>query len=264
MFRELEVPFLNQSADILHRAGKLCIHHACGHVLHLLKDFGTTRIDGFDGPAAPPVGNTTVAQARGGLGESIVIMPFTEEYAMKSGDPTQCADHPQYVRRGGFTRQFRGGCCRAAGRSSRIVVAGGGQSKEAFTHVRLTNSERRLVMKKYRAGAVGLSRGRGLVHALATHPDVEITALCDLDQGTLAHQAEVFGVPDKQLYTQYHDFVNAPMDIVMVATPIGYHAEQTIKAMETGKHVLCEQTAAYTVEDCERHRQHGQAHRQAT
>ena len=87
MFRELEVPFLNKSADILHQADKLCIHHACGHVSHLLEDFRSTRIDGFDGPAAPPVGNTTVARAREALGDDIVIMPFTEEYAMKSGDP---------------------------------------------------------------------------------------------------------------------------------------------------------------------------------
>lgn len=87
MFRELEVDFLNKSAEVMHRAGKLFIHHACGHVLHLLKDFRDTEIDGFDGPAAPPVGNTTVAQAREGMGDRIVIMPFTEEYGMKSGDP---------------------------------------------------------------------------------------------------------------------------------------------------------------------------------
>jgi uroporphyrinogen-III decarboxylase len=87
MFRELEVPFLNQTADILHAADKLCIHHACGHVEQLLEDFQQTRIDGFDGPAAPPVGNTTVARAREGLGPGIAIMPFAEEYAMKSNDP---------------------------------------------------------------------------------------------------------------------------------------------------------------------------------
>jgi predicted dehydrogenase len=42
------------------------------------------------------------------------------------------------------------------------------------------------------------------------------------------------------------------VDIIVVATPIEYHAEQSIAAMESGKHVLCEQTAAYTVDDCER------------
>jgi hypothetical protein len=87
MFRELELPFLRQSAEIMHAQGKFYIHHACGHVLDLLGDFRGSGIDGFDGPAAPPVGNTTVAQAQEGLGRDIVIMPFTEETALRSGDP---------------------------------------------------------------------------------------------------------------------------------------------------------------------------------
>jgi len=40
------------------------------------------------------------------------------------------------------------------------------------------------------------------------------------------------------------------MDIVIIATPIHHHAEQTIESLESGKHVLCEQTAAYTVGQC--------------
>lgn len=107
-------------------------------------------------------------------------------------------------------------------------------------------------MAKYKAGAVGLSRGGGLINALATHPDVEIAALCDLNESTLAHLAASFEVPDTQLYTEFHHFVNAPVDIVVVATPIEYHAEQSIEAMENGKHVLCEQTVAYTIDDCAR------------
>jgi predicted dehydrogenase len=107
-------------------------------------------------------------------------------------------------------------------------------------------------MIKWKAGAVGLSRGGGLANALATHPDVEIAALCDLDQELLAGKGAEFRVPDAHLYSQFHEFVNAPVDIIVVATPIEYHAEQSIAAMESGKHVLCEQTAAYTVDDCER------------
>ena len=87
MFRELEIPYLNRIADILHAQGKFCIHHACGHVLHLMEDFGTTRIDGLDGPAPPPVGNTTVAQARERMGDSIVLMPMSDWPALETGDP---------------------------------------------------------------------------------------------------------------------------------------------------------------------------------
>jgi predicted dehydrogenase len=107
-------------------------------------------------------------------------------------------------------------------------------------------------MSKLRAGVVGLSRGSSLVAALAGHPDVEIVALCDMDQATLEEQGRAIHVPDSGLYSKYHDFVNAPLDIVVIATPIEYHAQQSIMAMENGKHVLCEQTAAYTVDDCER------------
>jgi predicted dehydrogenase len=42
------------------------------------------------------------------------------------------------------------------------------------------------------------------------------------------------------------------MDAVVIATPIGLHAEHTLKALESRRHVLCEQTAAYTLADCER------------
>ena len=41
-------------------------------------------------------------------------------------------------------------------------------------------------MAKWKAGIVGLHRGGGLLRALATHPDVEIAALCDLNQEVLA------------------------------------------------------------------------------
>jgi len=107
-------------------------------------------------------------------------------------------------------------------------------------------------MAKYKAGAVGLSRGGGVVDALATHPDVEIAALCDLDEELLAERGAKYGLADTQMYTAFHEFVDTPVDIIVVATPIEYHAEQCIEAMENGKHVLCEQTAAYTIDDCER------------
>ena len=106
-------------------------------------------------------------------------------------------------------------------------------------------------MKKWRVGIVGLSRGRGLVRVFSGHPQIEVAALCDLNEERLAETDEAFGLPDTALFTDFGEFLNAPTDIVMIATPIPFHAEQTIQSVESGKHVLCEQTAAYTLEDCE-------------
>ena len=87
MFRDLEVPFLNKAADIMHAKGKFFIHHACGHVFHILEDIRSTHIDVLDGPYAPPLGDTTVAQARQGLGTNIVITPPIDDETMQSNDP---------------------------------------------------------------------------------------------------------------------------------------------------------------------------------
>ncbi|MHB8995323.1 MAG: Gfo/Idh/MocA family protein [Armatimonadota bacterium] len=106
-------------------------------------------------------------------------------------------------------------------------------------------------MRKLNVGIVGLRRGRGFVSLFAAHPQLNVTALCDLNPETLADLGQAFELPDAALYNDFDQFLNAPMDIVMIATPIRFHAEQTIKALKAGKHVMCEQTAAYTVRDCE-------------
>jgi predicted dehydrogenase len=106
-------------------------------------------------------------------------------------------------------------------------------------------------MRKWRVGIVGLSRGRGFVSVFSAHPRVEVGALCDISEETLAQTGAAFGLSDRQLFTRFEDFLNAPIDIVIVATPIAFHASQSIESMQAGKHVLCEQTAAYTVADCE-------------
>ena len=107
-------------------------------------------------------------------------------------------------------------------------------------------------MKKWKVGIVGLSRGKGFVRVFSGHPQIEVAALCDLDEGKLTETGEAFGLSDDAFFTDFDAFVNAPIDIVMIATPIPFHADQTVKSVESGKHVLCEQTAAYSLEECEK------------
>ncbi len=107
-------------------------------------------------------------------------------------------------------------------------------------------------MKKLKIGIVGLRRGNGFVGVFSHHPEVEVAALCDIDPKVLADTGKAFNLPDSSLYLKYDDFVNAPLDIVMIATAIPYHTDQTVKALESGKHVLCEQTVAYTFQECQK------------
>jgi predicted dehydrogenase len=106
-------------------------------------------------------------------------------------------------------------------------------------------------MKKWQVGIVGLSRGRGFVNVFAAHPRVQVTALCDIDATRLQETGRAFKLPDAALYPRFDDFLGGDVEIVMIASPIAFHAEQTIRSLESGRHVLCEQTAAYTLADCE-------------
>jgi predicted dehydrogenase len=100
----------------------------------------------------------------------------------------------------------------------------------------------------YRVGVSGLRRGVGLARMFDVMPDCQVTALCDIDESTLNRVGEQF--PRAQRFTDYGDMLKSGLDIVMVATPIPVHKEQTIAALEAGCHVLQEVTLADTLESC--------------
>lgn len=107
-------------------------------------------------------------------------------------------------------------------------------------------------MQKLKIGIVGLGLRKVFLRLLAVQPEVEITALCDLNQEVLSETGKAFNLTDDKLFVKYDDFINAPLDAVIVATPIPCHTDHTVKALESGKHVLCEQTVAYTFEECQK------------
>lgn len=107
-------------------------------------------------------------------------------------------------------------------------------------------------MKKYKVGMVGVGRATAYGHIFANHPDTEVVSLCDMNQDILAQNGADFGLSDNCLFDNYDDFLNSDVDIVVLGTPIPFHAEQTIKALDAGKHVLCEVTASNNITDCQR------------
>jgi predicted dehydrogenase len=107
-------------------------------------------------------------------------------------------------------------------------------------------------MSKLRVGLVGAGRGTAYGSQFRNHPRTEVSAVCDVNPEILEEMRSTFGLNSSQAFQNYDDFVKADLDIVFLGTPMPFHAEQAIKALENGKHVLSELTMATTVKDCER------------
>ncbi|HEX7526369.1 MAG TPA: Gfo/Idh/MocA family oxidoreductase, partial [Gaiellaceae bacterium] len=77
-----------------------------------------------------------------------------------------------------------------------------------------------------RIGVVGLGYwGPNLVRNLHEVPDVEVAAICDLDEAALAKVGRRF--PAVRQTTSYEDMLaDDTVDAVVIATPVGTHAER--------------------------------------
>jgi predicted dehydrogenase len=108
--------------------------------------------------------------------------------------------------------------------------------------------------QKLKVGLVGLGGlGRGLRYGLLfnSHPKTKVTAICDIDEMALDSAKRSLGLSDSQCFKNYEDFIKSDVDIVFIGTPGHEHAWQSILALESGKHVLCELMPANSEKDCE-------------
>jgi predicted dehydrogenase len=105
-------------------------------------------------------------------------------------------------------------------------------------------------MKKLGAAVIGLKMGEEHLAAYHIHPEVEVAAVCDTDSERLERIARTYKI--KTTTTNYEELLGRDdIDVISVATPDHLHAEQAIKAMQHGKHVLCEKPMVPTLAECE-------------
>jgi predicted dehydrogenase len=116
-----------------------------------------------------------------------------------------------------------------------------------------------------RVGLVGLGF-IGWIHWLAYQKlaGVRVAAICESDSkrlsGDLRGIQGNFGPPGEQIdltgiaaYTTLDELLADPqVDLVDISLPTSLHADMAIRALEAGKHVLCEKPMALRLTDCER------------
>jgi len=106
--------------------------------------------------------------------------------------------------------------------------------------------------RRIRFAIVGCGRiSRNHVEALKKHAaDAELVAVCDIDAAALSAAGQVSGA---DRYSRYGDLLaKSNADIVVLATPSGLHAEQTILAAQARKHVMTEKPMATRWQDGKR------------
>ena len=100
-----------------------------------------------------------------------------------------------------------------------------------------------------KVGVAGLRRGRGLMQTFHQHRDAEVTAVCDPDPARRAQVASAFEIANT--CADFDELVAMGLDVVVVATPAPQHAWQSIRALESGAHVMSEVPAAWSLDECE-------------
>ena len=105
-------------------------------------------------------------------------------------------------------------------------------------------------MNEIRIGIVGLGWvSEAHILALKAAEGVKVTAICSSHNPSPAELEERFGIPLK-VYTNLQDMLSdSTIDAVTICTANMLHAQQTIAALEAGKHVYIEKPIALSYED---------------
>jgi predicted dehydrogenase len=114
-------------------------------------------------------------------------------------------------------------------------------------------------------GVIGTGgQGRGLTARFAGEKDVDVVAVCDVDQRHLREGQAVAEKRGKKKVATYKDFrdliAHKGLDAVVVATPDHWHALATVAACKAGLDVYCEKPLANSIGEgraiCEAAREH--------
>ncbi len=104
-------------------------------------------------------------------------------------------------------------------------------------------------MSKVKVAIIGLgSWGECHLEAFRSLPQVEVVAICDVREELVRQLGEAYSIPD--VYTNADELLNRDdVDLVSVVTYENSHYDSTVKALQSGKHVLVEKPVATNVRE---------------
>ena len=98
--------------------------------------------------------------------------------------------------------------------------------------------------KRIKLGIWGLGRGAHVIK-VASDLNIDVVAGCDFSETFRKTFKE--NCPDAFVTTDEDEFLAQDMDAVLIATWFPAHAKHAIKALNAGKHVMCEVTSFFTL-----------------
>lgn len=133
------------------------------------------------------------------------------------------------------------------------ILGGGIVMAPAFTYSSYSKIE------KLNVGMIGVGlRGTNHLQNMLLRKDVNITAICDIDQGRIRIAKDLIskagGIPPKVFGSNDYDYRNLlalkDVDAVIISTPWLWHTRMAVDAMKAGKYAGLEVSAANTLEEC--------------
>ena len=119
---------------------------------------------------------------------------------------------------------------------------------------------------KIQVGLIGC-KGMGFANltSMLKHSEIEIVALCDVDQTVLANRTsdlEKAAIKKPKWYGDYRKLLaDKDVEVVIIGTPDHWHCLQLTDAVLAGKDVYCEKPIANSIAECEAMLKTVQAHK---
>lgn len=117
----------------------------------------------------------------------------------------------------------------------------------AVSYSRIYGANSRLKIASVGCGG----KGRSDLEATAASPQVDVTALCDIDESEPFLGWAKTKYAQAKTFTDWRKLLDEPklFDAVIVSTPDHMHAPVSLPAMQLGKHVQCQKPLTHTVHE---------------